>query len=67
MASAMAVWNIAAGIPQIVAPLVTAPLVTRVNAASPGAGPRVAIVLAIAEFTLGAAWLLRLPAQRPVR
>jgi MFS family permease len=59
---AMAVWNIAATLPQIVAPLITTPIVERVNAFAPGSGPRVAIGLAIVEFTLGALWLYRLPA-----
>jgi MFS family permease len=62
MAFSMGVWNIAATLPQIVAPLVTAPIVERVNASAPGVGPRAAIGLAIIEFTLGALWLYRLPA-----
>jgi hypothetical protein len=62
MASAMAVWNIAATLPQIVAPVITTPIVERVNAFAPGVGPRVAIGLAIVEFTIGALWLYRLPA-----
>ncbi|GAC1404754.1 MAG: MFS transporter [Candidatus Velthaea sp.] len=61
MASAMGVWNIAAALPQIIAPILTTPLVERLNAIAPGAGPRAAIVLAIGEFTLGALWLYRLP------
>jgi len=64
MASAMAVWNVTAALPQIVAPLVTAPLVTWGNALAPGAGPRIAIVLAIVEFTAGALWLYRLSPAR---
>jgi hypothetical protein len=63
MASAMSVWNIAATLPQIFAPALTAPIVERVNAVLPGAGPRVAVGLAIIEFTVGAAWLYRLPKQ----
>lgn len=61
MASSMSVWNIAATLPQIFAPALTTPIVERVNAVLPGAGPRVAIGLAIGEFTLGALWLYRLP------
>ncbi|GAC1422709.1 MAG: MFS transporter [Candidatus Velthaea sp.] len=61
MASAMGIWNVAAAVPQIIAPLLTTPIVERVNAAAPGAGPRTAIVLAIFEFTIGAVWLYRLP------
>lgn len=62
MAFAMGVWNIAATLPQIAAPIITAPIVERVNAGAPGVGPRVAIGLAIIEFTVGALWLYRLPA-----
>ncbi len=64
MAASMSVWNIAATLPQIVAPAITAPIAERVNAALPGTGPRVAIVLAILEFTIGALWLYRLPKPR---
>ena len=63
MASAMGIWNVAAAIPQVVAPLVTGPLVTALDASHPGLGPRAAVLLAVAEFTLGAAWLWRLPAS----
>jgi MFS family permease len=47
MASSMGVWNIAATLPQIIAPAITAPIVA----------------LAIVEFTIGAVWLYRLPKQ----
>jgi len=60
MASAMGIWNVAAAIPQILAPVFTAPLVERASRAVPGLGPRLAVVLAAAEFTIGAVWLLRL-------
>jgi MFS family permease len=60
MASAMGIWNLAAAIPTILAPLFTAPLVERASRASPGLGPRLAVALAAAEFTIGALWLLRL-------
>jgi MFS family permease len=61
MASAMGVWNLAAAIPQILAPAITAPLVTGLDARSAGLGPRVALLLVVAEFALGAAILWRLP------
>jgi MFS family permease len=61
MASAMGLWNVAAAIPQIVAPVFTAPIVEHVNAWTPGMGPRVAIGMAIVEFTIGALWLYWLP------
>jgi len=60
MASAMGIWNLAAAIPTILAPLFTAPLVERASRALPGLGPRLAVALAALEFTIGALWLLRL-------
>jgi MFS family permease len=61
MATAMGIWNVATAVPQIVAPLVTAPLVERVNATSAGLGPRLAIVLALVEFVAGGTLIWRLP------
>lgn len=61
MASAMGVWNLAAAIPQILAPAITAPLVTALDAQRAGLGPRVALLLVVVEFALGAALLWRLP------
>ena len=61
MGAAMGIWNIASAVPQIVAPLLAAPLVERMNAVSAGSGPRAAIALAVVEFTIGALWLYRLP------
>lgn len=61
MAAAMGIWNLAAALPQIVAPAITAPLVTAVDARYAGAGPRAAFALVIVEFIAGAAllWTLR--------
>jgi MFS family permease len=63
MAAAMGVWNLAAAIPQIIAPAITAPLVTYIDARNAGAGPRVAFALVILEFAAGAAllWTLKTP------
>lgn len=61
MASAMSVWNLAAALPQIVAPLITAPVVLAANARGQGLGPRFAFVLVVVEFTIGTLWLWRLP------
>ncbi|HYZ17684.1 MAG TPA: MFS transporter [Candidatus Acidoferrum sp.] len=60
MASAMGVWNLAAALPQIVAPAITAPVVAAFDARSFGLGPRVALICVIVEFALGTAWLWRL-------
>jgi len=61
MATTMGVWNIATAVPQVVAPLVTLPLVLRFNALTPGLGPRAAIVLSLLEFLAGGALIWRLP------
>jgi MFS family permease len=61
MASAMGVWNLAASIPAILAPLISAPVVLAANARSAGLGPRTAFVLVALEFTIGTLWLWRLP------
>lgn len=60
LASAMGVWNLAAAIPQVVAPVVTAPVVDYFDVRSAGLGPRVALVCVILEFVLGTLWLWRL-------
>ncbi|HTJ25719.1 MAG TPA: MFS transporter [Candidatus Limnocylindria bacterium] len=67
MASAMGVWNLAAAIPQVVAPAITAPLVNALDTRSAGLGPRIALLCVIVEFALGTAWLwrLRLSASAP--
>jgi MFS family permease len=64
MAAALGVWNLAAAIPQIVAPAVTAPLVAALDARTMGSGPRVALALVIVEFMLGAALLWLIPGAR---
>ena len=60
MARAMGVWNLAAALPQVVAPIVTAPIVTIFDARSMGLGPRVALLCVIGELAVGTAWLWRL-------
>ena len=66
LASAMGVWNLAAAIPQVIAPAITAPVVTAFDARSAGLGPRVALILVIVEFAIGTAWLWRLRLGAPV-
>jgi len=61
LAAAMGVWNLAAAIPQVLAPAITAPLVTALDARALGWGPRVALCCVIVEFAIGTAWLWRLP------
>jgi MFS family permease len=61
MAASMGVWNIATTLPQVVAPLLAAPLVGALDGARSGLGPRGAIALALVEFLLGAAAVWRLP------
>ena len=64
LASAMGVWNLAAALPQVAAPKITAPLVSYFDARSAGLGPRIALICVIVEFALGTAWLWRLPRLR---
>jgi MFS family permease len=69
LASAMGVWNLAAAIAQVAAPLITRPLVGFYDARSLGLGPRVALVCVIIEFALGTAllWRVRLPPRAGLR
>jgi MFS family permease len=61
MATAMAIWNVATTLPQVIAPALTAPIVLRFDALRAGLGPRAAVVVALGEFALGAAFVWRLP------
>jgi MFS family permease len=61
MATAMGVWNVATTLPQVVAPLLAAPLVAQVDALQPGAGPRAAVGLAVVALAAGAVSVWRLP------
>jgi MFS family permease len=61
MATGMGVWNIATTIPQVIAPLVASPIILSYDRVAPGFGPRVAILVALAEFLIGAAMIWRLP------
>jgi len=60
LAWAMGVWNLAAAVPQVVAPVITAPIVDYFDVRSAGLGPRVALVCVIVEFVIGTLWLWRL-------
>ena len=61
MATTMGIWNIATALPQVVAPLLTLPLVLRFNEIAAGSGPRAAIVLSLVEFLAGGTLIWRLP------
>ncbi|MBD5632922.1 MAG: MFS transporter [Candidatus Eremiobacteraeota bacterium] len=61
LATGMGVWNVATALPQVVAPLLAAPLVGALDRTHAGDGPRGAIVLALCEFALGAVVVWRLP------
>ena len=61
MATSMGIWNVATTIPQVVAPIAALPLVLHFDALAPGLGPRAAIVIALAEYLVGAALIWRLP------
>jgi MFS family permease len=57
MATAMGVWNLAAALPQIIAPVIGAAIVA-------SAGSRFVHVAIVIEFVLGTLWLWRLPPLR---
>jgi MFS family permease len=61
MASAMSVWNLASAVPQILAPIITAPIILAADAHAAGLGPRMAFVLVVIESIIGTLWLWRLP------
>ena len=57
MAAAMGVWNLAAALPQIAAPVIGAAIVASI-------GPRAVHLAIVIEFVLGTLWLWRLPPLR---
>ncbi len=61
MATAMGVWNVATTLPQVIAPLLTAPLVSAIGARAAALGPRAAVVLALVEIAAGTVAIRRLP------
>jgi MFS family permease len=61
MATSMGIWNVATTLPQVFAPLITGPLVTWLDRAHAGEGPRAAIVVSLIEFLIGGAAIWRLP------
>ncbi len=61
MATGMGIWNIATTIPQVLAPIIATPLILYYDRAAMGLGPRAAILVALAEFLIGAALIWRLP------
>jgi MFS family permease len=63
MATSMSIWNIATAVPQVIAPLLAAPLVAYADGIFYGLGPRAAIALASVALLIGAALIWRLPAR----
>jgi len=61
LATAMAVWNLAIVVPQIVAPSLTTLAVARVGALGGLDASRLAFSLATIEILIGIAWIWRLP------
>ena len=61
MATAMSIWNVSTTLPQVVAPLLAAPIFAYADAHRFGFGPRAAIALAMVEFAIGGITIWRLP------
>lgn len=62
LATAMAIWNLALIVPQIVAPALTTGILRTFGLLHSADATHAAFVLATLEVLAGAAWLLRLPA-----
>jgi MFS family permease len=61
MATGMGIWNFATTLPQVIAPIAVLPIILSYDRVAPGLGPRAAILIALAEFLIGAALIWRLP------
>lgn len=64
LATAMAVWNLALIVPQIIAPALTTVILRAFNILQSQQGAKTAFLIATIEVFAGALWLLRLPAWR---
>jgi len=64
LATAMAFWNLALLLPQILAPLIATAAIGGLHQLHTGRGPKVAFLVAALEVACGIAWLWRLPAFR---
>lgn len=64
LATAMAIWNLALIVPQIVAPALTTVTLRAFNMLQSQQNAKTAFLLATIEVFAGALWLLRLPAWR---
>lgn len=64
VASAMGIWNLASVVPQILAPLLAAPLVVYGNGINMGLGPRFAMLAAAITVFLGTLCIWRIPRLR---
>jgi MFS family permease len=66
MATALSIWNVANTIPQVIAPLIAAPIVAYADGILYGLGPRFTIALCSVTVVAGVALIWRLPGPRPL-
>jgi MFS family permease len=65
-ATATGIWNLASVTPQILAPLIAAPLILFGDRFGTGVGVRCAMLLAFLAFLLGTLWIQRIPLERRI-
>lgn len=63
LASAMAIWNLALLVPQILAPIVANAVLARLHVLQSPNAARIAFIIAACETIAGIAWIRRLPAS----
>lgn len=62
-ATATGIWNLASVTPQILAPLIAAPLILFGDRLAAGLGVRCAMLLALLAFFVGTLWIQRIPLE----